>query len=88
MFGKDNCDNCACQRDILLYLVKSNVIKKEELFYVDAMKDENQDVCDKFDVADKLPHIIIFSDEKLDNIVFERHGEYVGVEELKKILVG
>tara|TARA_Y100000310_G_scaffold57488_2_gene52728 strand:+ start:53447 stop:53737 length:291 start_codon:yes stop_codon:yes gene_type:complete len=68
VFGSDKCKHCA---KIIEFM---NTIGWEHE-YIDALADESQEICDKYDI-DKLPHIQFLNEDG------SIHSECVGVEEL------
>tara|TARA_B100000614_G_scaffold262909_1_gene300878 strand:+ start:390985 stop:391392 length:408 start_codon:yes stop_codon:yes gene_type:complete len=65
MFGSHDCDECTKFR-------KAFGIYSIPVDFIDAMADENQELCDRHGV-DKLPHIQAFRSGS-DDIIYERIG--------------
>lgn len=57
IFGSDNCPRCQ-------FLMKSLELADMEYKYIDANSNENESLCDKYNV-NKLPHIQLHSGNKV-----------------------
>ena len=74
LFGIDDCDKCNLMRQ---KFSEAGIV----YFYVDALKPETQELCDRYNI-DETPRIQLLKDD--GKVLFEKVG-YIGIEELLKI---
>jgi len=82
LFGTETCQKCMELLANIQYLIQKKTIKNEDFVYIDAVVDENQDLCDTHNI-DLLPHLKVYSDEGI--ITGEIVGEVLEIEKLKEI---